>query len=102
MLPWSRVPIGWKQIIKHLESQVGTQPATLINPLGRVIPRLVDGHQFLHAMPLYECPGVLWAVCDDLVDGVQQRHHRVSLQVLGRVLLPVRQVPNKVPQRVAP
>lgn len=67
-----------------------------------MVPGLVDGDQFLHGVPLYERAGVLWAVCDDLMDGVQERHHRVSLQVLGWVLLPARQVTDEVPQRVAP
>lgn len=53
-------------------------------------------------MPLYERPGVLWAVRDDLVDGVQNRHHGIPLEILRRVLLPTWQITDKVPQSVAP
>lgn len=66
------------------------------------VPGLVDGHQFLHGVALEERPGVLGAVGDDLVDGVEDGDHRVALQVPGRVLLAARQVAHQVPQRVAP
>ena len=53
-------------------------------------------------MALYERSAVLWAVCDDLMDSIQDRDHRISLQVLRRVLLPTRKIADKVPQSVVP
>lgn len=53
-------------------------------------------------MTLYEGPGVLRAICDDLMNRVQNGHHCVSLQILRRVLLPTWQITNQVPQSVAP
>lgn len=66
------------------------------------IPRLVDGHQFLHSMTLYERSGVLWAICDDLMDSVQNRHHRIAIKILRRVLLPTWKITYKVPQSIVP
>lgn len=34
------------------------------------VPWLVDGHQFLHSVTLYEGPGILWAVCNNLMNSV--------------------------------
>lgn len=53
-------------------------------------------------MTQYECSGVLWAICDDLMDSVQNGHHRIPLKILRWVLLPTWQVANKVPQSIAP
>lgn len=53
-------------------------------------------------MALYERSGVLWAVCDDLVDGVQNRHHCFPVKILRWVLLPTRQITDKVSQSVVP
>lgn len=53
-------------------------------------------------MTLYEGSGILGAVCDDLMDSVQNRHHRIPLKILCWVLLPTWQVAHKVPQSVAP
>lgn len=53
-------------------------------------------------MTLYESSSVLWAVCDDLVDSVQNRHHCISLKILRWVLLPTWEVSDEVPQSIAP
>lgn len=45
--------------------------------------------------------GVLLAVADDLVNGVEERYHRVPFQIFGRSLLAARQVAYQVPQSVA-
>ncbi len=66
------------------------------------VPWLVDGHQFLHCMTLYERSGILWAIGYDLMDSVQNRHHRVSIKILRWVLLPTWQITDKVPQSIAP
>lgn len=51
------------------------------------VPWLVDGHQFLHSMTLHKCSSILRAVCDDLMNCVQDGHHCVTLQILCGVLL---------------
>lgn len=61
------------------------------------LPGLVDGHQFLHGVALDERPGVLRVVSNDLVDGVENRDHRVALQVPGWVLLAAWQVAHQIP-----
>lgn len=53
-------------------------------------------------MALYEGSGVLWAISDDLVDSIQNRHHRISVKILGWVLLPAWQITDKVPQGITP
>ncbi|TNN81219.1 hypothetical protein EYF80_008553 [Liparis tanakae] len=60
--------------------------------LGQSTPQVL----FLHCMALYEHSGVLWAVGDDLMDGVQNRHHCFSVKILRWVLLPTRQITHKV------
>lgn len=67
----------------------GTKCKRLLCP---ILPGLVDGHQFLHGVALDERSGVLGVVGDDLMDSVEDRDHRVALQVPGRVLLATRQV----------
>lgn len=62
----------------------------------------MDGYQFLHGVTLDEGSGVLRVVRDDLVNCVQNGHHRIPLQVLRRVLLPARQIADEVPQSIAP
>ena len=56
----------------------------------------------MDSLSLDEGAGVVLVVGDDLVDGVQDGHHCVSLQVLGRVLLSTGEVPHQVPNGIVP
>lgn len=53
-------------------------------------------------MTLYEHSSILRVICDDLVNCVQNGNHCISLEIFHGVLLPTRQVSNKVPQSVVP
>lgn len=67
-----------------------------------ILPCLVDGHQFLDGLGLDEGACVLGAVRHDLVDGVEDGHHCVFLQVLGWPLLTTGQVTHQIPHGIAP
>lgn len=53
-------------------------------------------------MTLYECSGILWAICDDLMDSIENRHHSIALKILRWELLPTWKIADKVPQRITP
>lgn len=67
----------------------------------KVLPGPVDGDQLLDGLGLDEGAGVLRALGDDLVDGVEDGDHGVLLQVLGRSLLTAGQVAHQVPHGIA-
>lgn len=66
----------WKWVRTLIPFAAGTKFKRLSCPW---LPGLVNGHQFLHAVALDQCPGVLRVVGDDLVDGVEDRDHGVAL-----------------------
>lgn len=61
-------------------------------PLSGALPGFVDQHQLLDALRFPQLLGSLQVLRDDLVDGVEDGHHRVLREVFGWGLLASRQV----------
>lgn len=66
------------------------------------LPCFVYGHQLLDPLTLNKEASVLQVVGDDLVYGIEDRHHCVLFQVFGRTLLAAGQIADQVPHGVAP
>lgn len=66
----------------------------------KALPGPVDGDQLLYGLSLDERAGIFRAVCDDLMDGVEDGDHSVLLEVFGRPLLTTGQVAHQVPHGV--
>lgn len=66
------------------------------------LPGPVDGHKLVDCLSGNERAGVLRAVSDDFMDGVEDGHHCVLLQVLGWPLLSAGQVADQIPHGVTP
>lgn len=68
--------------------------------LKKISPGPINGDQFLDGLGLDEGACVFRAVGDDLVNGIEDGHHSVLLQVLGWSLLTAGQVAHQVPHGV--